>query len=461
MRKSKALSLKSLLAAIIVLSLCSPATSQAQKKATTKKKSTSVENTKDRCDEARDLWKKGLESKDLKEQIRQYERAAKLCAKVAVVHYSLGIAYYKDNRIKESLEEYKTALKLDPQFAKAHFNLATIYRSIREYDLALSHYQEFMSITQGDERYAEQYSTAQKRVKEIQKEKAAYQKGKERYNKDLDAYLAKLPVEKVEPQKNEKRGIKELKLLSMTTAALLDYYGTAKDDKSCETLGKSLKLLNVFLFEEQSQEETGTTDPRLVAAVELISVLLPNDMDITGISGTALSYSKARSKGKIENDINSYSSAISSLPEGSAENLEGWDITTNQGNIPNLNGQWILTLSNGVGYYDEEKVPYEACPCEASISQYGSRIDLTTPLEQDGSIPCILSGRELTCTRTVSGNEEYGHWTRTTQIRLQVNQEATSMKGKFEAELIVVYATSYGPFTKKSGLTCEIHLSRR
>jgi tetratricopeptide (TPR) repeat protein len=271
-----------------------------------------------KCEEARELLKKGYESNDLNVKINHYEQAKKLCPNVAVIHYSLGVVYEKSNRIGDAINEYKTALKLDPQNAKAHFNIAAVYASVREYDLAIKHYQEFMTITDGNDKYAEQYSQAQQRIEELKAEKVAYEQGKQAYNKDAQEYLAKLSVAEVEPEKKEKRGVKELKLLSMTTASLLDYYGTAKDDRNCETLGKSLKLLNQLLFQEQSQENAGRTDPRFVATIELLSALMPKNQLVKGIkAGTLPSYTNTRTLPEIQKDINRYSSQGASLPEGS------------------------------------------------------------------------------------------------------------------------------------------------
>jgi hypothetical protein len=305
----------------------------------------STRDQKPDCSHAEEVWEKGLQSQELPEKIRLYEEAVMSCPDTAKYHYSLAMAYYKDNRIEESIKEYQGALRLDPKLVAGQFNLATLQLSVHQYDSSMNHYQEFVRLAEGDVKYASQFEIAKKRIKEMTAGKGAWEERKRVHDKQMQEYLASLPADQVEPTVEMKRGIKELKLLSMTTAALLDYYGTKKDDQNCEVLAKSLKLLNRLAFQEKQESGSGVADLRLTAAVELMTVVFKKDLTAKGIDLNALPrYPTNRSRDAVAKDINSYEGESEPIAEDVGDIL-----TNNEEAAIGISGEYEIISATFVG----------------------------------------------------------------------------------------------------------------
>lgn len=229
------------------------------------------------CIVARDLWKKGNTEERIKIKIHYYEEAIALCPNAAVLHYFLGNAFKQDGQFEKAINEYNETLELDSMFLRAHINLAIIYGNIRKYDIAAENLQKCIELAEGSKEFVKEYDKARELMKEMIRDQAEYQEQVAIYNADLEKYVASISQEHYEVEKDgEEEGVKKLKVLLMSAGALLDYYGTVEDEETYAMLGKVSKLLSVLLYQEESEEGSGTRDPRMIVVAEFLSYLLPD-----------------------------------------------------------------------------------------------------------------------------------------------------------------------------------------
>ncbi len=81
-----------------------------------------------------------LQAGDPKGAEAAYRAALKLTPDDEDLHYNLGIALSRMNRLEEAEAEYRSALKLFPEYPEVHNNLGNLLNRQQRYDEAITHF---------------------------------------------------------------------------------------------------------------------------------------------------------------------------------------------------------------------------------------------------------------------------------------------------------------------------------
>jgi len=263
--------------------------------------------TKEDCNKSRDFYEKGIRSSDKKESISYLEQARELCPRQWPIHYYLGIAYEHENHIADAIKSFNDAIILKPNYAKAHFNLGEIYGSVGEYELAEKHFKECISLTTGDTSSLYIFRLSQSRLRELTNADSLT-KLRNVYKSEIEKSLSSSNFSSGQSNVSKGIGASEISALISITSALADFYGTKEDDRTVETLAKSLKLLNYLLYEEQTNKTMGASDPRLLLSIELIASILDKEDIIPGVQKDFIKYvGNGRAFSEIKSELDKYS----------------------------------------------------------------------------------------------------------------------------------------------------------
>lgn len=80
-------------------------------------------------------------------------------------HIHLGTLYKKKGLIEKGIDSYQKALKIDPRYGIAHYHLGLFYEEIKNRDLAIEHYYQFIQLSSSS--YPELVSKVRRHVRQL------------------------------------------------------------------------------------------------------------------------------------------------------------------------------------------------------------------------------------------------------------------------------------------------------
>ncbi|MEZ4875698.1 MAG: tetratricopeptide repeat protein [Flavobacteriaceae bacterium] len=90
-----------------------------------------------------EFYNKGIradQEDDLKEAIKNYQKAVKIDKDFLFAWDNLGLALRKMDKLEESIEAYKESLRIDPVHSMALMNIGVAYNYIQDFDNAIKYY---------------------------------------------------------------------------------------------------------------------------------------------------------------------------------------------------------------------------------------------------------------------------------------------------------------------------------
>jgi tetratricopeptide (TPR) repeat protein len=85
-------------------------------------------------------------------QLKKFGQAVETLTKAvklggnAAAYYNLGLAHRNLNNLPSAKTAYREALRLDPNLVEAHLNVARVYTDLRDFTLAIAHFQKALEL---------------------------------------------------------------------------------------------------------------------------------------------------------------------------------------------------------------------------------------------------------------------------------------------------------------------------
>jgi tetratricopeptide (TPR) repeat protein len=101
------------------------------------------------------------------EAVEAFQKALAINPNNIESHLNIGILFKKKGNWGKSIESYQIALTIDPFHKETHYNIALLYEQMESFELAISHFQQFIQLSQKS--HPELVSKVQRHLNELTK----------------------------------------------------------------------------------------------------------------------------------------------------------------------------------------------------------------------------------------------------------------------------------------------------